>query len=408
MTHHDVEKTDPILALARLRDPVGVLTVMVSLHPGSRSDAFPGRRLVHDALRSLDDTGQIPDGEMVAACRQRRDEITERVEDMCDARQTGRGRVLVVPLTGSAQQLNVWEDIPDSITLSVDAHVSPLLGLREHGRPVGLVMVSSARVVVAERAMGLTRTVGTFDLSDEGVQPGSAAAPAEPVQHQETERHLKSRAFARRLTRHRKDLLAAHADELAQLAAAGGWWAIAMCGDPELTEPVRSHLAARGIEVVVSKVIPGEGWTVVDVERALHPELDHAARARRQETAAHALSVAYTRAGAGVSGVDDVLEALIEGRAHHLIVAPDLLPTTYEQMPDGRLAAQGEYPAGVLHGLMRRLPGLCDRMVAEAVLHDGQVTCVDAAESPDLAAAGGAVALLRGESAPGGGRSGGR
>jgi len=400
MTHHDAGYIDPITDLARLRDPVGVLTVMLGLHLGSRSEAFPGRRLAHDALRGLDDTEQVPDGEIVAACRQRRDEIMGRVDDMCDAHQTGRGRVLVVPLTGDARQLNVWEDIPDSIALSVDAHVSPLLGLREQGRPVGLVMVSAARVVVAERALGLTRGVGTFDLRDEGVPSGSAEVPQEPVQHQETERHLKSRAFARRATRHRKDVLAAHADDVARMAATGGWWAIALCGDANLTEPIRSRVAAHGIEVVVSKAIPGDGWTVVDVERALHSDLESAARARRQQTAVHALAVAQTPDGAAVSGVDDVFEALIEGRVHHLIVAPDALPTTYEEMPDGRLAAPGEYPAGVLHGRMRRLPGLCDRMVAEAVLHDALLTSVDADESPDVASAGGAVALLRGASAP--------
>jgi hypothetical protein len=397
MTHSEPGTSDPILDLARVRDPIGVLTVLVSLVPGSRSEAFPGHRLVRDALADLDDDARrMPDGDMVEACRRRREEITELVGSLLDGHETGRGRVLVLPLTGSPRRLNVWEGLPDGVVLAVDAHVTPLLALREQGRPTGLVAVSPTGLVAAERSMGVVRTVLSVNFADASPGEVGPQGTEQSVPHQETERHLQSRTFGRRLTNHYAAAIATHSATVAEFAASSGWWAVAICGEPALTAPLQSRLAGTAHEVITSKITPGDGWSIHDLEQALRPEIEHAARVRRAAIAARALDAARARHGTAALGIDDVLEALIEGRVHHLVVAPNALPTTYEQMPDGRLAAVGELPAGALHGRMRRLPGLCDRMVAEAILHDGQITAVGVDESPELAAAGGAVALLRG------------
>lgn len=61
---------DPILGLAGVRDPVGVLTVMASVSLGARSDAIPGRRAILDALAELDlSKDGVPDGEVFEAYR---------------------------------------------------------------------------------------------------------------------------------------------------------------------------------------------------------------------------------------------------------------------------------------------------------------------------------------------------
>jgi hypothetical protein len=344
---------DPILALAGVRDPVGVLTAM----------AYQGRRA----------------------------EIAELVEDLLDPTQTGRGRILVLPLTGAPHRVNVWESVPDGVMLSLDAHVAPLLGLREDGRPVGLVAVSATRLLVAERSAGATRMVRSIAIASGDLDPGQAGGPP----GRSGDLHSPPAAVERQLESHRLAALAAHADELAQLAIAGRWWAVAICGEPARVAPLRDRLVSSGLTVVEGTATPGDGWSVDDLERVLHADLDLAAHVKRKDLATYALDAARTRAGKAALGVDDVLAALVEGRVHHLVVAAAALPSSYEQMPDGRLAAAGELPAGVLHGRLRRLPGLCDRMVSEALLHDGEVTALGIDESPELVAAGGVVAMLR-------------
>jgi len=383
---------DSILGLASVRDPVGVLTAMVSVALGSRSDAIPGRRVIRDALADLElPKHGVPDGEMVEAYRSRRAEIGELVEDLLDPMQPGRGRILVLPLTGAPHRLNVWESVSDGAMVGLDANVAPLLGLREDGRPVGLVAVSATHLLAAERFAGATRMVRSIPIAGGNLEPGHIQGPP----GRSGDLHSPSGAFERRLESHRLAALTAHADELAELAIGGRWWAVAICGEHARVAPLRDRLMRSGLTVVAGTATPGDGWSADDLERVLHADLDVAARARRQDLATHALDAARTRAGKAALGVDDVLTALVEGRVHHLVVVAAALPSAYEQMPDGRLAAAGELPAGVLHGRLRRLPGLCDRMVAEAVLHDGEVTALGIDESPELVAAGGVVAILR-------------
>jgi hypothetical protein len=383
---------DPILRLASVRDPVGVLTVMASASLGSRSDAIPGHRVILDALADLVLPKRgVPDGEMVEAYRGRHAEIAALVKDLLDPIQTGRGRILVLPLTGAPHRVDVWESVPDGVMLGLDAHVAPLLGLREDGRPVGLVAVSGTRLVAAERSAGVTRMVRSISIATGELGPGQTGGPP----GRSGDLHSPPGAFERRQESHRLAGLAAHADELAEVATAGGWWAVAICGEHARVAPVRDRLTRRGLRVIEGTATPGDGWSANDLEHALHADLDRAARSVRQDLATHTLDAARTRAGKAALGVDDVLAALVEGRVHHLVVAAAALPSDYEQTPDGRLAGAHELPAGVLHGRLRRLPGLCDRMVAEAVLHDGEVTALGIDESPDLVTAGGVAAILR-------------
>jgi len=392
MSEGDLPLRDPILALASVRDPVGVLTVMVAVAIGARRDVIPGQRIVRDALAALEVPGQgIPDAEMVAAYRRRRDEISALVDELLDPTQTGRGHVLVLPLTGTPRRIDVWESVPDGVTLALDAHVAPLLGLREDGRPVGLVAVSATQLAVAERSMGTTRLVSSIPIASGGLETGETRRPP----GRSGDLHSPPGAFERRQESHRLAALTAHADDLAELATGGRWWAVAICGEPTLVAPLRDRLMHRGLAVVEGAATPGNGWSADDIERILRADVDMAARARRHDLATAALDMALTPAGSAALGVDDVLAALGEGRVRHLVVVPAALPADYEQMPDGRLAAAGELPAGVLHGRVRRPHDLCDRMVAEAVRQDGEVTALDIAESPELVDAGGVVAILR-------------
>jgi hypothetical protein len=392
MADGDALVGDPILHVAGVRDPVGVLTVMVALTVGSRSDATAGYRVVRDALAHLDSAAHdAPDGEMVTAYQGRREEISGLVEDLLDPTQTGRGRILVLPLTGAPHRITVWESVPDRVTLGRDAHVAPLLGLREDGRPVGLVAVSATGLLVAERSAGATRMVRSTPITSGDHEASRTVGPP----GRSGDLHSAPAAVDRRHEGHLVAALTAHADELVELAITGHWWAVAISGEPALMAPLRERFTRAGLTVVDGSATPGDAWSADDIERALHTDLDLAARATRQDLAAHALDAARTRAGKAALGVDDVLAALVEGRVHHLVVVPAALPSDYAQMPDGRLAAAGEVPAGALDGPIRSASGLCDRMVAEAVLHDGEVTALGSDESPDLVAAGGVVAILR-------------
>jgi len=392
MADGEARALDPILGLASVRDPVGVLTVMASMSLGARSDAIPGRPAILDALADLElPTHGVLDGEVVEVYRGRRAEISALVEDLLDPAQPGRGRILVLPLTGAPHRLDVWDSVPDGVFLGLDAHVAPLLGFREDGRPVGLVAVSGTRLLVAERSAGAARTVRSISIASGDLESGQTGRPP----GRSGDLHSPPGAFERRLDSHLLAALAAHTDEVAEIATAGRWWAVAICGEPARVAPVRERLMRTGLTVVEAAATPGDGWSADDLERALHADLERAARSARHDRAAHALDAARTRAGKAALGVDDVLDALVEGRVHHLVVVPAAVPSSYEQMPDGRLAAAGELPAGVLHGRLRRPPGLCDRMVAEAVLHDGEVTALGIDESPDLVSAGGVVAILR-------------
>lgn len=388
--------SDPILGMAGVRDPLGVLTLMTSPRPGSRHAAAAAAGPLRRAIEALaqNPTGRAPE-DATAALRRRRDEADALLDTLLDPTRGGRGRVALLPLSGAPIRVDVWAELPDTATLAGDAHVAPLLVLREGGRPVGLIAVSGRRMAVAESAWGEVHGVHETVFRDESGEWRRFEGPARGGTGRGTESYSQADLFATRVEAHRRADLAGAAGTIADEARTRGWVRAVVCGEPALAEAVAEPLAAAGVEVVRSAVTPGDGWSPRELADALGPERAAAAATARSRLMESAMGAAQAHGGRGALGVDDVLSALVEGRVHHLVLVPEALPDQYEQLPDGRLAAVGEVPAGPLHGRLRRLHGLCDRMVAEAVQREADVTALTAGEAPELAAEGGVAAILR-------------
>ena len=171
------------------------------------------------------------------------------------------------------------------------------------------------------------------------------------------QRQVSSQAdlFARRVEEHRRHQLTLFGETLWERAGARGWTHVLVAGDPERTEGLRASRPEGGPHVLVSPQLLPDHLSPVAVRDATAPEIRAARLAGQLALAEHTRDAALAAAGHGAVGVGDTLEALAEGRVHHLLVDPVARPAG-SRAPDGRLVPAGEVPPGAAAGQMSPSP----------------------------------------------------
>jgi hypothetical protein len=112
-------------------------------------------------------------------------------------------------------------------------------------------------------------------------------------------------------------------------------------------------------------------------------------RAGRNARLSRRVRAAALGAQRGALGLSEVVAALNEGRAEHVIY-DSALRYSGSVAPDGSLLAAGEAP-----GLGKHEPRLLERILERAFHTGARVTPVDGSAADNLADAGGIAALLR-------------
>jgi hypothetical protein len=385
---------EDVLALARLRDPLGVLSVYVSVDPAEAVGAAGSAAVeTRNALRDLEArTREEGVRERWVALGTRLEELEGTLERLSDSREGGRGRALFVSLSdGEARTYTLDVPLLNRVVLEEAAYVRPLVAALDRGRPTGLVTVSRHGIHACESRLGAARELYAreFDV-DTGEWP-DYRGPADPNPQLGRSSASQRDTFQRRIDAQLARLLAQTGEELRGLASTRGWDVVTIAGDARLAGDLGAALDSEREVVVVGRVL--DGLSPLELCDALAPDLEQA-RERRELRLVEAATSAASGGGAGAIGLQDTLEALVEGRVAHLLF-DDRRDYEGLRAADGRLLPPGVRPPGVTETELIPEPSLAERMVERALETGARVSPLTGAPADALAPLGGVAAVLR-------------
>lgn len=287
--------------VARLRDPLGVVSVYVTVDP-QRVNSGPVRPL--DALRRRD-------AELGPAF----DALEPAVDRLLDPAAPGRGRVLFARLgRGDIHAYAVQVPLGESVRLSDSAHLWPLAAAFSAEAPAGIVAVSGSGVRVVDYRLGHAGEIAAaaYDPPAEtrelaGARPGARHA---------TPRDL----HERRMAAHLITFLTGTGERLGALPAFADWQQVLVTGDAELVAAFTAGLPAAlhaGLvtagHTIPAALPPGQVAALVSAELRDARGRAHARLAEQVRDAAFA-------GGAATYGPADTARAAGHGRVRHLLL----------------------------------------------------------------------------------------
>jgi hypothetical protein len=300
--------------------------------------------------------------------------VTPALEDLLDPGATGRGGAVFARLSGP-EIISLVTPMPLTSRVVLDARpfVRPLLELLDEGEPVGVVLTSAREAEVLDWRLGALRRLMRVTREPEE-ERGPTTTPHDQRARRERDRKL----------RWIEDVAA----DVSRLASEHGWERLLISGDERLTAPL------------VEALPPDLRANALLDARRLH-ELDQPAlaaavaerlgqdRAGRNARLSRRVRAAALGAQRGALGLSEVVAALNEGRAEHVIY-DSALRYSGSVASNGSLLAAGEAP-----GLGKDEPRLLERILERAFHTGARVTPVDGSAADNLADAGGIAALLR-------------
>ncbi|MGH3166785.1 MAG: VLRF1 family aeRF1-type release factor, partial [Trebonia sp.] len=265
-----------------------------------------------------------------------------------------------------------WDDLP---------FVSPLVDVADRGRPAGLVLVSGEAVRllhwqegrVTEPAQSLYEIeLGEWRDYDAYVgHPGRSPAGMHVAE------------FDQRVAEWRQRFLRAAARTVADQVTTLGWHRILLAGERRVTDPFLQDLPEPASGQVAATVEANLLW---EEHAAVAERLEGALEEARSQRARALVEDAIQGASAGRAaaiGWPEVMDSLVNHRVGHLIVGADAAPDPV--VLDPRTQAALGWPSRQM---------LVERAVEQAVTSGAEITALPA-DTPELARAGGAAAILR-------------
>ena len=385
-----------IARLASLHDEEGVVSIYVDVDPGARHEPSQGDIALRAGLTALRErleaSGERP---RLALLERRLKENAAGLAALADPSRPGRGRALFIPLSGGApHKATTAGRVAEQVVLEATAYLMPLLLALQESAPVGVVAVSGdgARVVEVRGAGAEESLRLAFD--DQSAEWRRLQGPAGGTPANQRQVSSQADLFARRVEEHRRHQLTLFGETLWERAGARGWTHVLVAGDPDRTEGLRASRPEGGPHILVSPHLLPDHLSPVAVRDATAPEIRAARLAGQLALAEHTRDAALAAAGHGAVGVGDTLEALAEGRVHHLLLDPVARPAG-SRAPDGRLVPAGEVPPGAAAERMSPEPHLLERMLERALDTDAQVTAVEGPAAEVLAPFDGVACALR-------------
>lgn len=313
-------------------------------------------------------------------------ELRERIEkELADMPPVERARSVAWFLgaqDGSSERFSLQLPLrSDAVVWDTKPFVSPLVDVADRGAPAGVLLVSGelVRLLHLEQGEASEPDDSTFEIELGDWRPfgGSAGGSAE--------RGLRTTSHEERL----ESRIEAQRDQLFETAAeaAGkrleqlGWERIVLVSETQVATRFRAALPAKVRDHIVAETDRNlAGADPAVIADTVEPLIDQAWRARTSAL----VELARERAQAGGAaslGAQETFGSLAEGRVGHLLLDPAFDFSSCA----GMLPAAFDGPAELLG----------ERAVEAAVATGAEVTSLAVADSPGLAEAGGAVALLR-------------
>lgn len=302
------------------------------------------------------------------------------------AAERGRSVALFLGANGSIDSFTTFQ-IPvrhDNVTLDSGPVVWPMVDVIDRGQRTGLVLLSNDRIRLLEWSDGHTKDLEESTFNLELGDWHQYRGPARPQGTAAGGGVSNVTAYDDRVEVWRARFVKAAAKAIAESANELGFDRLVAAAEGELGAGFNEALPAE----MRSKLAATVHLNLIDLSAAeAGAALDpHLRQAWRDSVAgAGALALERSRAGdRGLSGPDEVLLALSEGRVEHLILDP-YLETEEDNLSEGsRNAIQAAGEASVQEAL-----------VELALRTNARVSSASVEEVPALAEAGGVLALLR-------------
>jgi hypothetical protein len=383
--------------LADLTDPVGVLSVYVTLDLHERAEAGAIRPWELRARHQLDELverlHQHGPREHWKAFTQRLDQLRPDLERLFDPAGSGQGRVLFAGVgDGPTWTLSLQVPLGDRAVLEPRAYLRPLVAAWSTAGPAGAVSVSAAELRVMDLRFGRAEVVHTIRYPGSPEQrelTGPAATNPALAQRSAPQHDLYERREEDKLHR----FLRGTGPGLAELAARREWTELALTGESALVQAVRDGLPPRLVPDVVTLDHPVNSLPPAKLAALVEPALAEARRSRHRTLAERARGDALS-ANTGACGLGETLGALQQGRVAHLLLEAGR-QWRGSRGPDGFLTPEGEVPPGLAATDLSPEPHLGERMLELAFRDSAQVTMLDPDAAAPLADADGVGAILR-------------
>jgi release factor family 5 len=367
--------------LATWRPEHGVISIFFDIDPGDRSGSW--RLALKDGLNELREP-QEHDAKL--AMRETVKRVLERF-DPDDEPPSGRSQIGFVEVARKEGRED-WSSMQIESRLALVRHgpralLLPMFDLLARARPRPVLAVS------AERVRGWIWSEGKLEPrpgwdAELAIYEGherKAPAMADPARGQATSSSGRDQ-FGQRLEENRKRFLRDLAKQVSEDTRLNGSELFAIGEAPYLDDFASALPAGLDVHRVEGPDVIGEKEEAI-AER-IGPAIDQALARREQELAKGAIDAAMASEGRGATGVNEVSEALVEGRVEQLLLDPsyeialaDLSPTMRENVSDGEALGGAEL------------------MVEQALRTSAVVIPVANEAAEALREHGGAAALLR-------------
>jgi hypothetical protein len=362
-----------LLDLLRMEDPLGVLSVFVAM-PADGADRRPEIEIKNKLAHLEDRAGSNGSLLRAEALRSTLALVAPALERLLDPGATGRGGAVFAPLGGPGV-ISITTPMPLASRVVLDSRpfVRPLLELLDEGEPAGVVLTSAREIEVFDWRLGALRRLTRVTREPEEEQ-GPATTPHDQRARRERERQLR--------------WIEDFAADVSRLASELGWERLLISGDERLTGPLVEALPPdlRANALLDARRLHEHDQPALAAAVAERLGQDRAGRNARLSRRVRAAALGAQR---GALGLSEVVAALNEGRAEHVIY-DSALRYSGSVAPDGSLLAAGEAP-----GLGKHEPRLLERILERAFHTGARVTPVDGSAADNLADAGGIAALLR-------------
>jgi hypothetical protein len=388
LSHRTFEKGDPVLHreltpsslddavlldLLRMEDPLGVLSVFVEM-PADGADRRAEIEIKNKLAQLEHRAGGNGSLLRAEALRATLELVTPELERLLDPSATGRGGAVFATLS-DPEIISLAAPMPLATRVVLDSRpfIRPLLELLDEGAPAGVVLTSARQAEVLDWRLGAVRRLTRVTREPEE-EYGQTTTPHDQRVRRERDRQL----------RWIEDVAA----DVSQLAGEHGWERLLISGDERLTAPLVDALPVhlRANALLDARRLHENDQPSLAAAIAEWLGQDRAARNVRLSRRVRAAALGAQR---GALGLSEVVAALNERRAEHVIY-DSALRYSGTVAPDGSLLAAGEAP-----GLGKHEPRLLERILERAFNTGARVTPVDGSAADNLADAGGIAALLR-------------
>jgi Bacterial archaeo-eukaryotic release factor family 10 len=361
-----------LLDLLRMEDPLGVLSVFVEM-PADGADRRAGIEIKNKLTHLEHRAGSNGSLLRAEALRSTLALVTPALERLLDPRASGRGGAVFAALSGP-ELISLATPMPLASRVVLDSRpfIRPLVELLDEGEPAGVVLTSARQAELLDWRLGELRRL-----------PRVTRAPEEARGHSTTPREQRARRERDRQMRWIDQVAA----EVSRLAGEHGWERILISGDERLTRPLVEALPAQlRANALLDAPLYETDPPALSAAVAERLGQDRAGRNARLSRKVRAAALGAQR---GALGLSEVVAALNEGRAEHVIY-DSALRYSGAIAPDGSLLAAGDAP-----GLGREESRLLERILERALHTGARITPVDGSAADNLADADGIAALLR-------------